>query len=497
MGIITINREISQANTLSEALQTLSMFCVNDHLGMLSVEFGNKTGYMAISKGVIRGASIPLTGEQGMAAFDHLLKVSPGTFKFAVVEEVPAALSNQDLRIDIASLVASSPPKRPVLTKIIIAIPAGAKKPAQEHALSLHRSLTPDQLKLLATYRQLNGPMDRAAFWKQNAELAGALEGGLTEAQKKELAEAHLGDSEASAASFLEFHRQALGDAADVSEEQIAMVRDLYRELQIHEKRLAFLKENELLDERLGVARGAELWAQEEAERVASLDSIQAPQLPGAGQDNALLVATDYYGAETEKPTLSLSRQTGGMAIPDRANKWWQRTEVVGIGVSVVIAGLIGFLGFTYLSKTSYIEGDLPEQDMVSMDDVMSELLNVEVPRVANNQQVLLLIGGGSQQGGGSAGERSMKYWSEQAQVARRMMVQKRFKEAGALLTNVVNQDPYDVTARQSLIESYLALGKRNEARAVAISGLAYSRQKEDRLLMESMFMKCIGDSAK
>lgn len=500
MGVVTINREISQATTLQEALRTLSM-CggVQEDVGMLRVIAGTVTGYMAITKGVIRGATIPMTGEQGMAAFNHLLNVSPGIFKFATVNEVPNALVGQDLRINIESLVASSPtvaPVGPERTRIEIPIPAGAKP--QAPAMPAHRSLTPDQLRLMETYRKLNGPMDRAAFLKENADFATALEEStLSEEQRKQLKEADYGESEAAAASFLEFHRKVLGDATSVSEAQIAMVRELYRELQTQEKRLEFLKQNEMLDDNISVDRGAELWQQEEAARIAALDAIKAPELPGAGQDNPLLVATDLdYRAkgEGEKPTLQLSRQTADIKLPKAQKEWWRRTELVGVGVSVVIVGMIGFLGFTYLSKTSYIEGDLPEQDMVNMDDVLSEQLNQEVPRVANNQQVLVLIEGGAAQAGGSASERTLKYWSEQAQVARRMMAQKRFKEASALLTNVVNQDPYDVLARQSLIESYLALGKRNEARAVAISGLAYARQKEDRFLMESMFMKCIGD---
>lgn len=502
MGIVTLDREISHATTLQEALNILLYSGINPS-GTIRVIAGGTTGFLTISNGFVRGAIIATTGEKGLAALNELLSVHPGMFNFSTRQEDSMGLASQGLQIHIESLVASVQTSVPtnVKTEIRVPVPKGQKK--EQPSGPLHRSLTPEQLQLLEVYRKLNGPADRMAFLKENPGFVKFFEADastLTDAQRVELDKASLGASEEDVLSFLEFHRKVLGDAQEVSEAQIQMLRDLYRELQTEEKRRSFLSQNELMDEDLALSRGGELWLKEEEERKKALDAIREPEV--VLKDSAALIAIDgdYRVHEKEQFHTASVRQRrrrgdGDMVLAQGPQFWWLRPEVMGICVTISLVGVIMFLVYSFVMQSVYVSAAKPEEDMVTMDLIVDEALGVEIPRSINNAQISLLVEGGiSQGGGGEVTTADPRYWREQTEIAKRFLLQGKVKEAKALLSNVIQQDPYDVSARQALVEALLSAGQRKEARALAISGLAYARAKEDRKVMEGLFFRTIGD---
>lgn len=512
MGAVTIDRQISQTSTLEEALRIL-LWSRFGESGTMRVIAGRTTGFISISNGYIRGAMIATSGEQGLAALNQLLSVKPAQCNFSTAPEHQLPMSGQALQIHIESVIVSVPTAVPTNqpTTVKVPIPPGAQKP--QRIMPAHRSLTNDQLILLETYRKLTGPMDRAAFLRQNEAFVKALgeDGVLSGSQLDELNAASQGYSEQAVLAFLEFHRKMLGGEGAVSEFQVNQLRQLYIDLQTDERRQQFLAESGKLDETIAVERGDGIWQQEQEERTRALSALKGPEK--VYTDSERLVAQDgEYVARGISPTeffkeklLGWHRQRNNKEQGDEFTSSgpqliFLRPEVMGMIVSISLVGTIAYLVYSHVVQAAFVGVGNPDEDMVTMDLVIDEALGNEVPRAIKDAQILALVeGGGSDQsmgGGGATADAHLDpaLVKRQTEAAKRMIAQGRVNEAKALLSSIVSQDPYDINVREILVDSYLRLGQRREARAIAMDGLTYARYKDDRAAMAKLFQKCIGD---
>lgn len=519
MGSTTLNRDIAETTTLEEALRIL-LWSRFGESGTMKIVGGRTTGFIAIVNGYIRAAMIATTGDQGLSALNQLLAVKPAQCYFSTAPEDQLPRSVQELQIAIETVIVSVPTmgpdsspatRGPGREALQLKVPKPPQKIQQE--MPKHRSLTSDQLRLLEAYRKLNGPMDRAAFLKQNEVFVKFLdEDTLTDTQKQQLDAASKGYSEKSVLDFLEFHRKMLGDAATVTDEQVEQLRTLYRDLQTEERRNQFLAESGKLDESIALERGEGIWEKEQEERTKALNAIQGPEKVYTdshklvAQDGDYVVKTGYSATDFFKEKVFgfyRRRQAQAQAQDDEFTAagpqlFFLRPEVMGMIVTISLVGTIAYLVYSHVVQSAYVAVGNPDEDMVTMDLVIDEALGNEVPRAIKDAQILALVegGGSDQSGGGSTAEAHLDpaVVKRQTEAAKRMMAEGRVKEARSLLSSIVSQDPYDTNVRAILVESYLKLGQRREARAVAMDGLTYARFKDDREAMVTLFRKCIGD---
>ncbi|MFN8658292.1 MAG: tetratricopeptide repeat protein [Candidatus Obscuribacterales bacterium] len=540
MGTSTLNRDIAQTSTLEEALRIL-LWSRFDEIGTMRVISGRTTGFIGIANGYIRGAMVATSGDQGLGALNQLLAVKPAQCEFSTRPEDQLPLAGQGLQIAIETVIVSVPTMGPGKTPVTMGFPAQEPSPPlgpppqqapwpppgqppqgpsalqvprtpekKQWEVPKHQSLTADQLRLLETYRKLNGPMDRAAFLKENDVFVKFLdEDTLSDNQKQELNTASRGYSEKAVLDFLEFHRKMLGDAATVTDAQVEQLRTLYRDLQTEERRNQFLAESGKLDENIALERGEGIWQKEQEERTKALNALKGPEKVYTDSHKLIAQDGDYIDRTSLASKMLIgarilgwNRRRKGEVDDDFTSQgpqlFFLRPEVMGMIVSISLVGTIAYLVYSHVVQSAYVGIGNPDEDMVTMDLVIDEALGNEVPRAIKDAQIQALVEGGADQAGGgslaSEGHADPAVIKRQTEAAKRMMAQGRLNEAKALLSSIVSQDPYDVNVRSILVDSYLKLGKRREARAVAIDGLTYARYRDDRAAMEKLFQKCVGD---
>lgn len=524
MGSSTLNRDIAETSTLEEALRIL-LWSRFDEIGTMRVISGRTTGFIGIANGYIRGAMVATSGDQGLGALNQLLAVKPAQCEFSTRPEDQLPLAGQGLQIAIETVIVSVPTMGPDRSPGVTMGPPGqapAQMPGPSHLqvprppekkqweMPKHQSLSADQLRLLEAYRKLNGPMDRAAFLKENAVFVKFLDDDtLSDSQKQQLNEANQGYSEKSVLDFLEFHRKMLGDAATVTDAQVEQLRTLYRDLQTEERRNQFLAESGKLDENIALERGEGIWQKEQEERTKALNALKGPEKVYTDSHKLIAQDGDYIDRTSLASKMLIgarifgwNRRRKGEVDDDFTSQgpqlFFLRPEVMGMIVSISLVGTIAYLVYSHVVQSAYVGIGNPDEDMVTMDLVIDEALGNEVPRAIKDAQIQALVEGGADQAGGgslaSEGHADPAVIKRQTEAAKRMMAQGRLNEAKALLSSIVSQDPYDVNVRSILVDSYLKLGKRREARAVAIDGLTYARYRDDRAAMEKLFQKCVGD---
>jgi hypothetical protein len=175
---VQLKELIARASSPHEALRVIQGVSEAPD-GVLRVIAGKLSGRLALTGGrKVDGALVTGTGEPGLPALQKLLSVKTAVLQFLEMPAAESALHQQDLGIPLkAALEEAVAPEIPT---------AAADDPILE-VINSTRSLTHAQIELLNVYRQLATEQDRILFLEENPDFQRAMKDNSLSQEQLEL----------------------------------------------------------------------------------------------------------------------------------------------------------------------------------------------------------------------------------------------------------------------------------------------------------------------